>query len=103
MKKRLRKKRRLDEFQELGFGVEVNCAQGCGGKVLDGLIDLAEERGIGLGGGGLDHLKFGVQAMHGNGKCGRGVRFAGSVTSQRRWYSSDGGSGSRRRRRRSTR
>ena len=56
MRKRLRKKKHLGEFQELGFQVEWRFAPSLTLEEIDpfwhGLIDLMEANGLGFGGGG---------------------------------------------------
>jgi len=56
MRRRLRKKKRLGEFQELGFEVNAELAADTGDKgswaFFGRLIDAAEARQLGFGGGG---------------------------------------------------
>ncbi len=59
MKKRLRKKRRLGEFQELGFEVTFECNAALAEEVLGAFIDGAiEANGLAAGGGGADLQSF---------------------------------------------
>lgn len=53
MKRRLRKKKRLGEFRELGREVTIRLkAGGSGEAFLDGLIEMVEDTGLCCGGGG---------------------------------------------------
>ncbi len=56
MKRRLRKKKRLGEFQELGFDVTATLRDGLSdaelGAFLDRWIDAIEQRRLAFGGGG---------------------------------------------------
>lgn len=75
MKKRLRKKRRLGEFQELGFHVEFQTGQITEEQRDDltfGFIDLIEEQHLACGGGshpiegGFDFSFFVTQERRGS-------------------------------------
>lgn len=55
MRKRLRKKKRLGEFQELGFEVRTTLRPGLSETEIDAFLDrviaFVESRGLGYGGG----------------------------------------------------
>jgi uncharacterized protein len=58
MKKRLRKKLRLGEFQEFGFSIAFRMSSTLSTKdrdvLLDAFIDMIEQNGLQFGGGGLN-------------------------------------------------
>ncbi|PCI58798.1 MAG: hypothetical protein COB35_13000 [Gammaproteobacteria bacterium] len=71
--RRLRKKLRVDEFQELGFDVAWQFNEGITGEELDSFInkffaEVIEPNGLGFGGEG-DHLWHGLICTQKLGKC----------------------------------
>lgn len=70
MKKRLRKKRRLGEFQELGFEVTFECDEAHTEELLGAFIDGAiEANGLVAGGGGAELLDFFVTSARRRGSA----------------------------------
>ncbi len=68
MRRRLRKKRRVGEYQEFGFDATYTPATGLSAsdcnKLLDAFIEQAiEANGLACGGGGLKTMKFFVTRM----------------------------------------
>jgi len=71
--RRLRKKLRVDEFQELGFDVAWKLKDGTDGEAIDSFIDkffveVIEPNGLGFGGEG-DLLWHGLICTQQLGKC----------------------------------
>jgi hypothetical protein len=71
--RRLRKKLRVDEFQELGFDVAWQFQEGITGEEIDAFIDqffaeVIEPNGLGFGGEG-DTLWHGLVCTKKLGKC----------------------------------
>ncbi len=71
--RRLRKKLRVDEFQELGFDIAWQFNEGITAEELDTFLDkffaeVIEPNGLGFGGEG-DHLWHGLICTQKLGKC----------------------------------